>query len=133
MGWFRRFGAQRSAEATRTWSRAGKILAIGLLDGADLLSEDGWEIGEPWTLLRRDLTAPVPDPGVHVEEIGPERAHEWTAVLPASFDGPTFTRERSGSWVRPAWSCAAGAPTPPPPPTGRPASKRWPRDAICTA
>ncbi|MFI6505090.1 GNAT family N-acetyltransferase [Nonomuraea typhae] len=143
VGWFWRFGAERTAAATRTWSRAGKVLAVGLLDGADLLRlavapealrdeelaqrvaacvsapergvlpggkvyveapvealiqdvlfKDGWEVGDPWTILRRDLGAPVPDPGVRVEVTGPERAHEWAAVLRASFDGSTFTEER---------------------------------------
>lgn len=152
VGWFWRFGAQRTAEAIRTWSRAGKVLAVGLLDGAellrlgfapealrdeslarqvvedvsapergvlpegkayveapigalvqDLLSEDGWGSGEPWTLLRRDLRALVPDPGVRVEVIRPDQAHEWVAVLRASFDGSTFTDER---WH----AMAAGAP-----------------------
>ncbi|HEX5595688.1 MAG TPA: GNAT family N-acetyltransferase [Micromonosporaceae bacterium] len=152
VGWFWRFGAERTAEATRTWSRAGQTLAVGLLDGADLLRlafapeafrdeelaqqvvddvsppergalfdgkayveapvgalvqdlllKDGWESGEPWTLLRRDLDAPVPDPGVRVEVIGPEQAQEWAAVLRASFDGSTFTGER---WQ----AMAAGAP-----------------------
>ncbi|MEV4108551.1 GNAT family N-acetyltransferase [Nonomuraea sp. NPDC049695] len=152
VGWFWRFGAERTAEATRTWSRAGEVLAVGLLDGAellrlafapqalrdeelarqvvedvsapergvlpegkayveaptgalvqDLLVKDGWESGEPWTPLRRDLGAPVPDPGVRVEVIGPEQAHEWAAVMRASFDGSTFTDER---WH----AMAAGAP-----------------------
>lgn len=152
VGWFWRFGAERTAKATRTWSRAGEVLAVGLLDGADLLRlafapkalrdeelaqqvvedasapergvlpegkayveapvgalvqdlllKDGWESGEPWTLLRRDLSAPVPDPGVRVEVIGPEQAHEWAAVLRASFDGSTFSDER---WR----AMAAGAP-----------------------
>ncbi|MGW4476270.1 GNAT family N-acetyltransferase [Nonomuraea sp. NPDC004354] len=152
VGWFWRFGVERTAEATRTWSRAGEVLAVGLLDGAellrlafapealrdeelaqqvvddvsapergvllegrvyveapmgalvqDLLFKDGWGSGEPWTLLRRDLGAPVPDPGVRVEVIGPERAYEWAAVLRASFDGSTFTDER---WH----AMAAGAP-----------------------
>ncbi len=151
VGWFWSFGAKRTAEATRTWSRAGEVLAVGLLDGAellwlafapealrdeelaqqvaedvsapergvllegkvyveaptgalvqDLLFQDGWESGEPWTLLRRDLGAPVPDP-VRVEVSGPEQAHEWAAALRASFDGSTFTDER---WH----AMAAGAP-----------------------
>ncbi len=37
LGWFWRFGAQRTAAAVRTWSRGGRILAVGLLDGEDLL------------------------------------------------------------------------------------------------
>lgn len=36
----------------------------------------------------------MPDPGVRVEVIGPEQAHEWAAVHRASFDGSTFTDER---------------------------------------
>jgi ribosomal protein S18 acetylase RimI-like enzyme len=143
VGWFWRFGAKRTAEATRTWGRAGEVLAVGLLDGAellrlafapealrdeglarqvvedvsapergvliegkayveapmgalvkDLLFEDGWKSGEAWTPLRRDLGVPVPDPGVPVEVVGPERAPEWAAIVRASFDGSTFTDER---------------------------------------
>lgn len=53
-----------------------------------------WNEAEPWTPLRRDLTPPVEDPGVRVEVVGPERAHERAAVQRASFDGSTFTDER---------------------------------------
>ncbi|MES5819882.1 GNAT family N-acetyltransferase [Streptomyces sp. RG80] len=152
VGWFWRFGARRTAEAVRTWSRAGAVLAAGLLDGPgllrlaiapdalrdeelarrivedvsvpergvlgegpvyveappgalvqDLLSEDGWESDEPWTPLRRDLGEPVPDPGVHIEVVGPDAVHERTAVQRAAFDRSTFTDE---SWH----AMAAGAP-----------------------
>ncbi|HZC71236.1 MAG TPA: GNAT family N-acetyltransferase [Jatrophihabitans sp.] len=37
LGWFWRFGAEATAAAVRTWRRDGRILAVGLLDGADLL------------------------------------------------------------------------------------------------
>lgn len=37
VGWFWRFGAVTTAAAVRTWSRDGRILAVGLLDGPDLL------------------------------------------------------------------------------------------------
>lgn len=37
IGWFGRFGVAATAAAVRTWSQDGQILAIGLLDGADLL------------------------------------------------------------------------------------------------
>ncbi|MCH7231082.1 GNAT family N-acetyltransferase [Glycomyces sp. L485] len=37
LGWFWRFGAEETAAAIRTWSRDGRILAVGLLDGARLL------------------------------------------------------------------------------------------------
>ena len=37
VGWFWRFGAEATASAVRTWSRDGRMLAVGLLDGPDLL------------------------------------------------------------------------------------------------
>lgn len=33
VGWFWRFGARATAAAVRTWSRDGRVLAVGLLDG----------------------------------------------------------------------------------------------------
>lgn len=143
LGWFWRFGAEATAAAVRTWSRGGRILAVGLLDGPDLLrltiapdaqrdkelaqrlvddvtnpergvlmagkvnvespngalvqdllSENGWNVDDPWTPLRRDLTEPVENPGVRVEVVGPEQAHTRAAVQRASFGSSTFTDER---------------------------------------
>ncbi|QDQ15426.1 GNAT family N-acetyltransferase [Streptomyces spectabilis] len=147
LGWFHRSGARATAEAVRTWSRDGRILAVGFLDGPgllrlttapdarqdeelarrlvadvvtpehdvlpagkanveapmdalvlDLLGENGWDTDEPWTPLRRDLTQQVEDPAalarVRIEEVGPERAEVFVAVLRAAFDAPTFTVER---------------------------------------
>jgi ribosomal protein S18 acetylase RimI-like enzyme len=143
LGWFWRFGEDRTAAATRIWRRGGEIVAIGLLDepdwlrlsihpdaqrdeelaqrivedvsspaagvliegkvyvdtpmGAlvqDLLFKDGWNADAPWVPLRRDLSDPVPDPGMRVDVIGAEEAHERTAVQRASFEGSTFTDER---------------------------------------
>lgn len=37
LGWFWRFGAEATAAAVRTWSRDGRLLAVGLLDGPQLL------------------------------------------------------------------------------------------------
>ncbi|MFF3608797.1 GNAT family N-acetyltransferase [Streptomyces sp. NPDC002463] len=152
LGWYWRAGAEATAQAVRTWSRDGRILAVGLLDGPgllrvtlapdarrdeelarrlvedatepergvlppgranveapadalvqDLLAEAGWDLDEPWTPLRRDLTAPVEDPGVRIEVVGPERAHVLAAVHRSAFDGSRFTDER---WH----AMAAGAP-----------------------
>jgi ribosomal protein S18 acetylase RimI-like enzyme len=143
IGWFWRFGAAATAAAVRTWSREGRVLAVGLLDGPrllrlttapdarrdeelarrlvsdvsdpesgvlmpgrasveappdalvqDLLRDDGWGTDAPFTPLRRDLTQPVPDPGVRIEVVEPERAPERTAVQRAAFGGSTFTDER---------------------------------------
>lgn len=60
----------------------------------ELLADDGWAGAEPWTPLRRDLTRPVPDPGVRIEVVGPEAAPARVAVQRASFERSTFTLER---------------------------------------
>jgi GNAT superfamily N-acetyltransferase len=143
LGWFWRFGARATAAAVRTWSRGGQILAVGLLDGPellrltvapqaqrdealaqqvvadvtepervvlpagrvsieapngvlirDLLLEGGWNPGERWTPLRRDLTELVKGPDMRIEVIGPDRASTYTAVHRSSFGSPKFTDER---------------------------------------
>lgn len=60
----------------------------------ELIFERGWQSAEPWTPLRHDLAEPVPDPGVRIEVIGPERAHLHAAVIRASFERSTFVDER---------------------------------------
>jgi GNAT superfamily N-acetyltransferase len=37
LGWFWRFGPEATAAAVRTWSRDGQILAIGFLDGPEIV------------------------------------------------------------------------------------------------
>ena len=37
LGWFWQFGAEATAAAVRIWTRDEKIIAIGLLDGPDVL------------------------------------------------------------------------------------------------
>jgi len=37
IGWFWRFGPEATAAAVRTWSRDGRVLAVGLLDGPTVL------------------------------------------------------------------------------------------------
>jgi GNAT superfamily N-acetyltransferase len=37
VGWFWRFGAAATAAAVRVWRRGGRILAVGMLDGPELL------------------------------------------------------------------------------------------------
>lgn len=154
LGWLWRFGAEATAAAVRIWCRGGRILALGFLDGPellrmtvapsvwreedlaqqvvsdvseprrgvlpagtasvetpsgtrvhDLLAEVGWRAGEPWTPLRRDLTAPVEEPDPRIEVIGPERASDYTAVVRSAFGSTRFTDER---WH----AMAAGVPFP---------------------
>lgn len=37
LGWYWRFGAEATAAAVRTWSRYGRLLAVGFLDGPEVL------------------------------------------------------------------------------------------------
>ncbi|USX51011.1 GNAT family N-acetyltransferase [Lentzea sp. HUAS12] len=37
LGWYRRFGAEATGDAIRIWRGGGRVVAVGLLDGADLL------------------------------------------------------------------------------------------------
>ena len=143
IGWFGRQGSAATAAAVRTWQQNGRIRAIGLLDGADLLrmtvapqadrdrqlaeaivadltdpargvlpagaaiveaptgalvkellTEEGWELDEPWTPLRRDLTEPVEDPGLHIETVGPDQASDWAEIVRSAFGSTTFTNQR---------------------------------------
>ncbi|MFD9214854.1 GNAT family N-acetyltransferase [Streptomyces sp. NPDC059544] len=75
LGWFWRWGAEATAEAVRTWSRDGRILAVGLLDGPGLLrltiAPDALRDEEPARRLAADLTGPergvLPPGRVNVE------------------------------------------------------------------
>ncbi|WP_165989328.1 GNAT family N-acetyltransferase [Streptomyces sp. YIM 98790] len=62
VGWFWRFGPEATAAAVRTWSRDGRILAVGLLDGPGLLrltiAPDARRDGELARRLAEDVTAP---------------------------------------------------------------------------
>jgi GNAT superfamily N-acetyltransferase len=60
----------------------------------DVLAAAGWKTGEPWTPLRRDLTAAVEVPDLRIEVIGAERVDERVAVQRASFDRSTFSEEK---------------------------------------
>lgn len=62
LGWFWRFGAEATAAAVRTWSRGGQFLAIGLLDGPELLrmtvAPQAWREEQ----LAHQVVADVSDP-----------------------------------------------------------------------
>lgn len=98
VGWFWRFGAEATAAAIRTWRRDGELLAVGLLDGADLLrlglAPDALRDEE----LARELVGDVADPArgvlppgeAYVESPSGARVHEllgeegWAADEPWS-------------------------------------------------
>jgi ribosomal protein S18 acetylase RimI-like enzyme len=62
LGWFWRFGAEATAAAVRTWRRDGRILAVGLLDGPELLrltiAPDAHRDEELARRLVEDVTGP---------------------------------------------------------------------------
>lgn len=75
IGWFWRFGAQATAAATRIWRRDGQILAVGLLDGSDLLRLTTAPVAMRDEELAQQVVADVREPSrgvlpegrVHVE------------------------------------------------------------------
>ncbi|MFE0192677.1 GNAT family N-acetyltransferase [Streptomyces sp. NPDC058989] len=75
LGWFWRFGAEATASAVRTWSRGGRILAVGLLDGPGLLrltiAPDAQRDEELARRLAADVTGPergvLPEGKVNIE------------------------------------------------------------------
>ncbi|GAB2458655.1 GNAT family N-acetyltransferase [Jatrophihabitans fulvus] len=71
VGWFTRFGAAATARAVRIWVRDGEPMAIGLLDGADILrltvAPASWDDDE----LAARVVSDVSDPGAGVFTAGP--------------------------------------------------------------
>lgn len=67
----------------------------------DALADVGWGTDEPWQPLRRDLSDPVPDPALPLEEVTAANAPEWDAVLASAFGRPQDTQR---------WSRLAEAP-----------------------
>lgn len=62
LGWFWRFGAEATAAAVRTWSRDGRVLAVGLLDGPELLRMTIAPDAQQDEELARQLVADVTEP-----------------------------------------------------------------------
>lgn len=62
LGWFWRSGAEATAAAVRTWSRDGRILAVGLLDGPGLLRLTIAPAAHRDEELAQRLVADVTDP-----------------------------------------------------------------------
>jgi GNAT superfamily N-acetyltransferase len=69
LGWFWRFGVERTAAAVRVWQRNGITLAIGLLDEPDMLrlALDPEVIADDELALQLAHDAAVPDHGVLID------------------------------------------------------------------
>lgn len=65
LGWFQRFGAERTAAATRTWTDADRIVAVGMADYSDLIrltmAPDLAQDAELAEQLAADLSDPARD------------------------------------------------------------------------
>lgn len=66
LGWYGRFGPEDTIDAIRRWSKDGKIVAIGLLDGSDLLrvAIDPEAEGDPELAKQMALDITQPERGV---------------------------------------------------------------------
>ena len=70
IGWFSRIGPAATAAALRVWSREGTVVAVGLLDGADLLRTAlDPSLAEDEALARR-MAQDVDDPARGVLDAG---------------------------------------------------------------
>ena len=81
LGWFWRFGADTTAAAVRTWSRDDQILAVGLLDGPNLLRLAIAPDAQHDTELARDLVADLTVPARGVLPAGEAYVEERSALL----------------------------------------------------
>lgn len=138
LGWHSLRGAARTAAAIRTWSHDGRILAVGLLDGPDLLRmavDPDWRDTD---VLARRIADDVNDPGrgvlgvgdATVEARGAGRLSQmlsddgwqddepWTPFhldLADPVEGIRHTVEtvgpdRAGDWMAVHWSAFRGTP-----------------------
>jgi ribosomal protein S18 acetylase RimI-like enzyme len=132
LGWFWRFGAEATAAAVRTWSRDGQILAVGLLDGPELLrltiapgAQRDEELAQQ---LVEDMTEPergvLPEGKVYVEapmralvqdllfENGWNTDEPWTPLrrdLTGPVRGPGARIEVIGPEQAPVWAAVLRA------------------------
>ena len=63
LGWFWRFGAEATAAALRSWRRDGRLVALGLLDGPDMLRMTVAPDLRRADDLAQQVVADVGDPG----------------------------------------------------------------------
>jgi ribosomal protein S18 acetylase RimI-like enzyme len=59
----------------------------------ELLAEAGWEAGEPWTPLRRDLTGPADQAALRIDVVARGHEAEFIAVHRSAWGSSRFTAE----------------------------------------
>ncbi|GAA2794767.1 GNAT family N-acetyltransferase [Crossiella cryophila] len=81
LGWYWRLGAEATAAAVRTWRRDGHLLAVGLLDGPELLRLTIAPTAQRDAELARQLVADLTDPARGVLPAGKVCLEAPTAPL----------------------------------------------------
>ena len=154
IGWYYRFGTAETAAAVRTWSRDGRILAVGMLDSPTLVrmtvAPDAFQDEDLARRLVEDFSLPergvLPEGAVSIEAPQGLLLHDlltkegwgvdepWTPLLPRphrSGGGPRRAdqgdRPGAGTGLRPTSCGPRSTPRSPRASTGT----RWPRDR-CT-
>lgn len=152
IGWHHRFGAAGTAQVIRTWSRDGRIVAVGMLDSPRLLrmtvAPDAFEDEDVARRLVEDLSLPergvLPEGAVSVEAPLGLLLHDllseeewgvdapWTpssATSPSRFRTPAYGSNRSAG-TRPRTSpTSCGRRSTPPGPRAS-TGTRWRRPLL---
>jgi ribosomal protein S18 acetylase RimI-like enzyme len=81
LGWFWRSGAEATAAAVRTWSRDGRILAVGLLDGPGVLRLTSAPEAQRDEELARQMVEDVTEPERGVLPAGKVQVEAPTGAL----------------------------------------------------
>lgn len=104
LGWFARFGAAKTATSLRTWSAAsdGTLLAVGLLDGADLLRATTAPAARSDETLARAMAADITDPARGVLPAGPVAFDIAGDALVRAYvaDTPGWADADEWTWLR---------------------------------
>ncbi|MGD7787649.1 GNAT family N-acetyltransferase [Propionibacteriaceae bacterium Y1700] len=71
LGWYWQFGGEKTAAAVRTWRRDGELLAVGLVDGPDLIRIGMSQHADHDQELARRMVSDFIDPARGVLPAGP--------------------------------------------------------------
>lgn len=111
IGWFRRFGAEATASALRTWSVGRQVLAVGLLDGADLLRVTAAPQVRADQGVAAAIVADIDDPGRGVLPAGAATVEAPSgSLLQAALDGRGWALDEAWTPLRRDLSAPVDAP-----------------------
>ena len=84
------------ADPSRGVLSAGRVAVEmhGAYAARALLADAGWQLDDPWTQLRFDLTDPVSQDLLRIETVGPDQLADRIKVHHSSFKNSTFDERR---------------------------------------